>query len=125
MNSEEREKFRRGIGHFNRGEFFICHEALEEIWLTAPLEEKPFYQGLIQVAAAFHHLSRGNRTGAASLLAAGLAKLEAYPEGKNGLALEALRMDLRACVAGLREQQESESPGTSPPKIRWAEAETP
>ena len=57
------EILKLGIGCFNRQEFFDCHEVLEEVWLAEPPEEKPFYQGLIQVAAAFHHYQRGNRRG--------------------------------------------------------------
>ena len=43
--------------------------------LEASGEERVFLQGLIQVAVAFHHLRRGNLTGAARLLRAGVDKL--------------------------------------------------
>jgi len=33
---------------------------LEEVWLETVNPEKMFLQGLIQVAAAFHHHSRAN-----------------------------------------------------------------
>lgn len=121
MDEPKQEKFRLGIEHFNCGEFFTCHEVLEEIWLTESPEEKPFYQGLIQAAAAFHHLAGGNRAGAASLLAAGLEKLENYPATKQGLALEELRAELRASLAELTKRGE-ESSAITPPKIRWTAA---
>ncbi len=82
--------FRRGLDCFNRGEFFTCHELLEEIWLEEPEEEKPFYQGLIQVAAAFHHHQRDNRIGLESLLRAGVEKLRHYPPTYHGVDLTAL-----------------------------------
>src|SRR3970040_1227213 len=64
MDAEQkRVKFRRGLDCFNRREFFVCHEVLEEIWLEETEEEKPFYQGIIQVAAAFHHYLNGNLPG--------------------------------------------------------------
>lgn len=81
----KRETFRRGIECFNRRQFFTCHELLEEIWLEEPEEEKPFYQGIIQVAAAFHHFQRGNLTGLDSLLRAGAEKLRRYPPDSHGL----------------------------------------
>lgn len=76
---------------FNSGEFFKAHEAWEEIWLAAPPDEKLFLQGLIQLAAAFHHYSRGNRGGARSLATAALEKLEKCPEAFGGVNLAALR----------------------------------
>ena len=123
MDPEKQKKFRRGIEHFNQGEFFICHEVLEEIWLTETPAEKPFYQGLIQTAAAFHHLQRGNRSGAASLLVAGLEKLENCPAVSHGLALEDLRAGLRTCLGVLTSSGE-QGPSVSPPKIRWVESES-
>lgn len=45
----------RGLTLFNRGEYWSCHEALEEIWLPEEGEPRDFYQAIIQTAAAFHH----------------------------------------------------------------------
>ncbi len=84
------ETFWRGIERFNRREFFTCHELLEEIWLEEPEEEKPYYQGLIQVAAAFHHFLNGNRAGTESLLPAGVEKLRRYARDYNGIDLAGL-----------------------------------
>lgn len=86
----KRETFRRGIECFNRHEFFACHELLEEIWLEEPEGEKPFYQGIIQVAAAFHHFQRGNLAGLESLLRAGAEKLRGYPPDSHGIDLGGL-----------------------------------
>ncbi len=73
------EIFRRGVEHFNRREFFVAHEVWEEVWLTAAEPEKTFLQGLIQVAAGFHHYQRGNLAGTQSLTRAGLEKLDKHP----------------------------------------------
>ena len=125
MSQAKQEKFRRGIEDFNRGEFFTCHEVLEEIWLRETPEEKRFYQGLIQAAAGFHHLGRGNRRGAASLLAAGLAKLEKFPAAYHGLALEPLRVELRAAVEALGKSGRGRRAKTVvPPRIRWCEEDS-
>jgi uncharacterized protein len=88
-------RFVRGVAHFNAREFFEAHEVWEELWLVAREPEKTFLQGLIQVAAAFHHHARENARGAKSLLAAGVAKLQAFPEAHRGIAVSDFRTDAK------------------------------
>lgn len=90
-------QIQRGIELFNAGQFFEAHEAWEEVWLAEREPEKTFLQGLIQIAAAFHHRQRGNREGMESLLKAGLAKLSRFPDSHRGIAVERLREDAKAC----------------------------
>lgn len=91
MNTEHKQAtLQHGIECFNRREFFECHEVLEELWLAETPEEKPFYQGLIQVASAFHHFRRGNLRGARSLLERGSEKLRGYPSPYHGVNLASL-----------------------------------
>jgi predicted metal-dependent hydrolase len=85
------DKFQRGLQHFNRREFFEAHEVWEEIWLVETEPEKTFLQGLIQIAAAFHHYSRDNPQGAESLLASGIVKLTRFPAHHRGLDIAGLR----------------------------------
>ena len=93
--------FRRGLDCFNQRQFFTCHELLEEIWLEEPEDEKPFYQGLIQVAAAFHHHQRGNPVGLESLLRAGVEKLRRYPPTFHGVDLAAMLTSLTPWLIAL------------------------
>ena len=58
-----------GIRLLNAGNFFAAHEVLEDVWREAPLAEKKFWQGLVQVAVALHHHSTGNLIGAKSVMA--------------------------------------------------------
>jgi uncharacterized protein len=88
---EADEKFRKGFEQFNNRRFFDAHDTWEAIWLPSPEPEKTFLQGIIQVAAAFHHYTRGNHRGTRSLLEAGLKKLERFPPQHRGIELEALR----------------------------------
>jgi uncharacterized protein len=81
----ESQIFQQGIDHFNARRFFEAHEVWEELWLRAPEPEKNFLQGLIQLAAGWHHYLRGNSSGAESLLAAGVVKLSRCPETHRGL----------------------------------------
>jgi uncharacterized protein len=91
---KESDLFQRGTALFNARKFFEAHEVWEELWLAELEPEKTFLQGLIQLAAAFHHHGRGNPRGTRSLLAAGLAKLERFPDRHRGLDLAGLRAEV-------------------------------
>lgn len=98
----KREAFRRGVELFNQRRFFDCHEVLEAIWLEELEAEKPFYQGLIQVAAGFHQLlEKRNPKGALSLVSAGAEKLRRYPPDHGGLDLAGLLAALDPWLAHL------------------------
>jgi uncharacterized protein len=95
LSAEEEQAFARGVAQFNRALFFECHDTLEDLWSGVRGAPRDFFQGLIQVAVAFHHLERGNPRGAASVFAKALARLERYPPRYAGLELEALRSTVR------------------------------
>lgn len=61
----------QAFGEFNRGDWFECHETLEELWVGSEGEIRNFYQGLLQVAVALHHWRNGNFSGAIHLLTSG------------------------------------------------------
>lgn len=75
----------RGVEHFNATEFWEAHEAWEELWLVAATEVEQFLQGLIQVAAAYHHMKRGTFRGGVRLFDAGLRRLSAFPLRFSGI----------------------------------------
>lgn len=91
---DDSELFDRGVALFNAGRFFECHEVWEELWKPASGEERVFYQGLIQAAAAILHAERGNLRGAASTYAKARAKLDNLGREYKGIALEGLRTAL-------------------------------
>jgi len=72
------KSFLLGMDHFNAREFWEAHEAWETIWLVAESDVEQFLQGMIQIAAAYHHVQRGTYRGAVRLFAAGLGRLEAF-----------------------------------------------
>jgi len=98
---------------FNRCEFFDAHEALEDVWRAAPGPEKKFLQGLIQVAVALHHHSRGNSVGARSVLKRAFRNLSAYPKDFSGIHLS----DLMNSIAEWQRALEQGTPVPPPPKI--------
>ena len=75
----------RGVELFNACHFWEAHEAWEEIWLTSSGDEKQFLQGLIQLAAAYHHVHRGTFPGAIRLFEAALRRLEPFPANHDGI----------------------------------------
>jgi uncharacterized protein len=93
--------YRRGVELFNRGEFFEAHEVLEDVWRAAPVGEKLFLQGLIQLAVGLHHYSTGNLVGASSLLARGNRNLGTYPQRFGGIELADLRSATDDCSQAL------------------------
>jgi predicted metal-dependent hydrolase len=98
---EAEEKFLRGLEQFNSGHFFDAHETWEEIWLASTEPEKTFLQGIIQVAAAFHHFSRSNPEGTRLQLEAGLAKLEKCPSTYRGCEIGELREEVKNWIGRL------------------------
>ncbi len=66
---------RRGIEEFNAGEWFECHETLEELWVGSSGTDRDLFQGILQVAVALHHWREGNFAGAVHLLQNGVVLL--------------------------------------------------
>jgi predicted metal-dependent hydrolase len=96
LDPVEREAFRRGVEEFNRGLFFECHDTLEDVWSGVRGPARDFFQGLIQVAVAFHHVSNGNAAGARSMIDRALGRFRAYPGRYFGFDLDAQRTELLA-----------------------------
>jgi predicted metal-dependent hydrolase len=71
----------------------------EEIWKHSAGEEKLFYQGIIQAAAAMVHVQRGNPIGAESMYQKALAKLDPLPARHMGIALAELLSAMREFFA--------------------------
>jgi len=46
------------------GQFFEAHEILESFWIAYHGDDRDFFKGLIQAAAALHHAEAGNLAGA-------------------------------------------------------------
>lgn len=94
------------VRQFNAGDYFQCHETLEDLWGAEAGTVRALYQGLLQVAVGLHHLRRGNQRGALALLARGAGLLRAFPTVCQGVDLtafiletEQLRVQLE--IAGL------------------------
>ena len=86
----------RGLDLFNRRRFFDAHEVLEDIWRALPRTSaaKKHLQGLVQLAVAFHHESRGNLRGTRSVLDRALRNLSGAEESFRALDFGRLRVEL-------------------------------
>ena len=88
--------FERGVDLFNRACFFEAHEVLEDIWRSVGRQEhaRRHWQGLVQLAVAFHHQSTGNFLGAHSVMERALRNLHGGEQTFPDLDLDRLRSDV-------------------------------
>lgn len=82
---------------FNEGLFFEVHEVLEAVWLKEEGRVRPVLQGLIQIAAGYHHLENNNLKGALSLLKGGREKLAEHGAVCVGLETAQFLERVKAC----------------------------
>ncbi len=57
LSPEDWQEFEHGVTLFNNGKFWNAHEAWELVWQQHTEDERLFFQGLIQLAAAYHQLT--------------------------------------------------------------------
>jgi predicted metal-dependent hydrolase len=93
----------RGIEEFNQGEFFECHEYLEEAWMQESRRVRFLYQGILQVGVGFYHLKNGNWRGAAGLLRNGTIRLKEFEPETLGVDVAKLVRESEQCLAELEE----------------------
>lgn len=115
------ERYRVGVELFNQAAFFEAHEALEDVWREAPPPEKKFLQGLIQVAVALYHYSRGNAVGARSVLRRSLRNLSRYPDGFGGIHL----VHLQGSISNWQRALDEGTPVPALPKIVLTQQDSP
>ena len=107
--AEHPEELLRFVARFDRREYWLAHEELENLWRQ---DRQDFYKGLIQVAAAFVHLERENCSGARRLMQSALRYLAAYPSRHGGFDLAALRRRARDVLDRLAEHATGEEDAT-------------
>src|SRR5215204_5323954 len=97
----------KGIEEFNKGEFYECHEYLEEAWMQEPRRVRFLYQGILQVGVGFYHQQNGNWRGATGLLRNGTARLREFERCLQEL-------------EDLGREQVREFDPSMVPKVKWA-----
>ncbi len=79
-----------GIALFNQGDYYACHDVLEAIWMEANTCDKPFYQGILQIAVGLYHLGNHNWQGASILLGEGVNRLRPFEPAYENVDVERL-----------------------------------
>jgi len=114
------EALDKAVREFNAWRFYDCHETLEDAWrdlggkagnvadgfslppggveATDALRPADFYQGVIKVAAGFHHVLRDNHKGAVNLLSDALRLLDPFRPAYLGIDVDRLHAEVRACL---------------------------
>ena len=90
-----------GIAQFNAGEYWECHETLEELWRPEPDHIRYLYQGILQIGVGFYHLRRGNWRGAVNKLRSGNGYLAPSTPTCLGIDVARLRDEAGAILAAL------------------------
>src|SRR5215218_7212167 len=114
----------KGIEEFNRGEFYECHEYLEEAWMQEPGRARFLYQGILQVGVGFYHLQNGNWRGATGLLRNGTVRLKEFEPVTLGVDVAKLVRESERCLRELESlgrERIDDFDRSGVPKVEWAE----
>jgi hypothetical protein len=113
----------QAFGEFNRGDWFQCHETLEDLWIGSEGEIRCFYQGLLQIAVALHHWRDGNFGGSVSLLAGGADYLRQVRPVCQRIEVETMIEEADRCRTELLRLGKEQMAGLEPgfiPRMRLA-----
>jgi hypothetical protein len=91
-----------GLEHFNKGEYFEAHEELESAWRAESGEIRGLYQGILQAAVTYLHITRANYDGAIKVYQRSQKWLTKWPDVCRGVQVARLRRDLDAAIAEVR-----------------------
>ena len=110
-NWETNPQLSEAIALFNRGDWYACHDLIEDLWHQCQGPDRQALQGLLQIAVAQLHLERQNLRGATVLMGEGLGRLKPYGSEALGLDLPPL---LAAVSRRLQALQQGMEPGDGP-----------
>ncbi len=115
----------KGIEEFNGGEFYECHEYLEEAWMQEPRRVRFLYQGILQVGVGFYHLQNGNWRGATGLLRNGTQRLREFEPETLGIDVARLVRESERCLEELEalgRERVGEFDASKIPKVEWVDS---
>lgn len=81
---------------FNEGDYYTCHDLIEEIWMTD--KQNLFLKGLLQMSVAIYHYEYGNVKGARQMFRRAQECFEPYPDVFWGLDTNELRAFVKKCL---------------------------
>lgn len=80
-----------GIELFNQGQYYECHDALEEAWRQEESPGRNLYRGILQIGVACYQIFRGNYRGAIKMLLRARQWLAPLPDRCQGVGVAQLR----------------------------------
>ena len=83
----------RGLAAFNKGEYFLAHEFLEEAWKEDRTDGRDLYQGVLQIAVAYYQIINLNYRGAMKMFQRSRKWLDPLPDTCRGIDVAKLRSD--------------------------------
>ncbi|PLR92638.1 DUF309 domain-containing protein [Bacillus sp. T33-2] len=81
---------------FNEGDYYTCHDLLEEMWMTD--KSNYFLKGLLQMTVSLYHYGYGNVKGARSMMRAAHEYLQDYRPKHWGLDVEKVYPFIEQCL---------------------------
>lgn len=113
-------RLKEGIGLFNSGRFFECHESLEDLYLHTDEEHKPFLEGLVQLAAACRIQQEfGETTGPVRMVRQAIIRLENYQPAYLGVRVDSLIRSLERWTSRMQARETARTVSrVRTPKIR-------
>jgi predicted metal-dependent hydrolase len=87
-----------GMKLFNEGKFFEAHEELEIAWNEEKGEVRQLYQGILQMAVTYLHITRGNYDGAVKVYIRSMRWLKDWPQVCRGIEVGQLRKDAEIVI---------------------------
>jgi uncharacterized protein len=98
-----------GIKLLNEERYFEAHEELEAAWRDEKGKIRELYQGILEAAVTYLHITRGNYVGAIKVGGRSMRWLRQWPEICRGVDVGQLRHDLEAAVAAAQELSQTDS----------------
>lgn len=83
----------KGIEEFNKGEYFECHEYLEDAWNEDDGPARDMYKAVLQVAVAYLQIERQNYAGAVKMFLRARQWLDPLPDVCRGIDIGRLKED--------------------------------
>jgi len=87
-----------GLKLFNKKQFFEAHEELEDAWRDEKGSIRYLYQGVLQAAVTYLHITRGNYEGALKLYERCMKLLKDFPDVCRGIQVGKLKIDLNNVI---------------------------
>jgi predicted metal-dependent hydrolase len=112
----------KGLVAFNKGEYFLAHEFLEDAWKDDRTDGRDLYQGVLQVAVAYYQITKLNFRGAMKMFQRSRKWLDPLPDTCRGIDVAKLRSDafnMYNLLVDLGPEQMSEISPESMQPVLW------